>query len=161
MSKKNELNIENKIMDKILSGKVNMKPKWFFVAGSILSFASLVGLIMGSIFLINLTIFLIKKQGPGTGRIIQMFQTFPIWIPFLAILLMIIGIWMLKKYDFSYKKNFLMIIAIIVFAALLAGMIFNSLGLNERWSKRGPLRRLYNVDGESRIGGHYPRIYRD
>jgi len=61
-------------------------------------------------FLINLTIFLIKKQGPGYGRITMMFESLPIWIPFLAILGVGIGIIILRKYDFSYKKNFVAII---------------------------------------------------
>ena len=48
---KQKNNIENKIMDKVLSGEVKMKPKWYFVLGSITSFVGLVGMIIGAIFL--------------------------------------------------------------------------------------------------------------
>lgn len=151
MSSKNKINIENKIMEKVLSGEVKMKPRWYFILGSILSFTGLVGLIIGSVFLTNLTLFLIRKQGPGTGRINMMLDSFPVWIPLLAILFIVLGIWMLKRYDFSYKKNFPKLIITLVIAIILSALTINLLGLNEIWSKRGPMRRFYNRDDTSRF----------
>lgn len=146
MSDKNVINLENKIMDKVISGELKMKPRLYFIFGSVLSFTGLVGLIIGAVFLTNLTLFLIRKQGPGTGRLIQMFESFPLWVPILALLFVILGIWMLKKYDFSYKRNFLVSVLILVIAIILSAQIIDSLGLNEIWSKRGPMRRLYSED---------------
>lgn len=140
---KQKNNLENKIMDKVLSGEVKMKPKWYFIMGSITSFVGLVGMIIGAIFLTNLTFFFIRKQGPGTGRINVMLDSFPLWVPILAIALVILGIWMLKKYDFSYKKNFMVVVLTVVTAILLSGLIIDFLGLNEIWSKRGPMKRFY------------------
>lgn len=144
--KKQKRNIENKIMDKVLSGELKMKPKWYFVLGSITSFVGLVGMIIGAIFLTNLTFFFIRKQGPGTGRINIMLESFPLWIPLLAVALVILGIWMLKKYDFSYKKNFVVVAITVVTAIILSALIIDYLGLNEQWAKRGPMRRIY-MDG--------------
>jgi hypothetical protein len=45
-----EHNIESLVMQKIKTGKVKMKPKWYFIAGSLLSFIGLTGLSMGAIF---------------------------------------------------------------------------------------------------------------
>ena len=148
---KQKSNIENKIMDKVLSGEVKMKPKWYFVLGSITSFIGLVGLIIGAIFLTNLTFFFIRKQGPGTGRINMMLESFPLWVPILAIALVILGIWMLKKYDFSYKKNFIVVIVTMVTAVILSALIIDLLGLNEIWAKRGPMRRFYMEDSNYRV----------
>jgi len=147
---KQKRNIENKIMDKVLSGEVKMKPKWYFVLGSIISFAGLVGMIIGAVFLTNLTFFFIRKQGPGTGRINMMLESFPLWIPLLAIALVILGIWMIKKYDFSYKKNFIVVAITVVTAIILSALIIDLLGLNEIWAKRGPMRRFY-MEGSSCI----------
>lgn len=145
MPNKNEIDLENEIMKKVLSGKVNMKPKWYFVLGSILSFTGLVGTFIGTTFLANLVLFLIRKQGPGTGRLIQMLESFPIWVPLLAILFMGLGIWLLKKYDFSYKHNFMTLVIVLVVAIILSAIIINALGLNEIWSKKGPMKRLYTT----------------
>ncbi len=145
---KNKMNTENKkieniIMDKIMSDKVKMKPKWYFILGSVISYIGIVGSIIGATFFTNLTMFLIKKRGPGTGRIDMMIESFPLWIPLLATALIILGIWMLKKYDFSYKKNFLVIIIVLLTAVFISAQIIDLLGLNDIWSKRGPMRTLY------------------
>lgn len=148
---KQKRNIENKIMDKVLSGEVKMKPKWYFILGSITSFVGLVGMIIGAIFLTNLTFFFIKKQGPGTARINMMLESFPLWVPILAVAFIILGIWMLKKYDFSYKKNFIVVAVTVVTAIILSALIIDLLGLNEIWAKRGPMRRLYMEDSYYRL----------
>ncbi len=154
---KNEINLENKIMDKVLSGEVKMKPRIYFILGSILSFVGLVGLIIGSVFFTNLTLFLIRKQGPGTGRLIQMFESFPLWIPFLALAFLILGIVLLKKFDFSYKSNPLVIVLTLFIAVLLSATIIDSLGLNEIWSKRGPMRGFYMREHQPPLDLQSPR----
>lgn len=157
MSYKNEINLENKIMNKVLSGEVKMKPRLYFIMGSVLSFVGLVGLIIGSVFFTNLTLFLIRKQGPGTGRLIQMFESFPLWVPFLALVFLILGIVILKKFDFSYKRNPLIIVITLFIAVLLSAMIIDSMGLNEIWSKKGPMRRLYMEKQQLPLELHQPR----
>ncbi len=142
----NELNLENKIMDKVISGEVKMKPRLYFILGSALSFAGIVGLMVGAVFFTNLTLFLVRKQGPGTGRLIQMFEAFPLWVPLMALFFVILGFFLLKRYDFSYKKNFKVIAVTLLVAVLLSAKIIDSLGLNEIWSKRGPMRRFYSKD---------------
>lgn len=158
MSNKNKTNIENKIMEKVLSGKVKMKPRWYFILGSVLSFAGLVGLMIGSVFLTNLTLFLIRKQGPGTGRINIMLESFPLWVPLLAVTFITLGIWMLKRYEFSYKRNFFVIVIALVFAIMLSAQIINLLELNEIWSKRGPMRRFYTVDRTYKVKSQHRPI---
>lgn len=156
---KQKRNIENKIMDKVLSGEVKMKPKWYFVLGSLASFVGLVGMIIGAIFLTNLTFFYIKKQGPGTARISMMLESFPLWVPILAIALVILGIWMLKKYDFSYKNNFIVVAITVVTAIILSALLIDYLGLNEQWAKRGPMRRFYMEDSNYRLEPRPRKIY--
>jgi len=143
MSNKNIENLENRIMAKVISGEVKMKPKLYFLVGSTLSFVGLIGLLIGAVFFTNLTFFLLRKQGPGTWRLVQMLESFPLWIPLLALLLVILGIWMLKKYDFSYKRNILVLALTLIIAVILSAQIIDALGLNESWSKRGPMRRFY------------------
>lgn len=151
MSKKRKLNFEKNIISQIKTGKIEMKPKWYFVLGSLILFSSLVGLSMGAIFLVNLNIFLIRRGGIfNPWRLQTILSTFPLWIPTIAVLGVILVIWLLKKYDFSYKKNFKLIIAIFVSAILLAGFLLDGLKLNE-YLLRGRMRNFYqNVELQGR-----------
>lgn len=131
-------------MEKIKTNKISMKPKWYFVLGSIFSLIGLIGLVIIAVFLTNLTFFLLKKHGPmGQWRLQQLIETFPLWIPIVALVSIVLGILFLKKYDFSYKKNFWLIAFAFFISIIFAGFAINQLGLNNYWSRRGPMRRFY------------------
>ena len=147
-------------MAKVTSREIRMKPRWFFIVGSIASFIGLSGLILGSVFLINFTLFLLLKRGPGTGRILLLLESFPIWIPILAVVLVFIGTFLLKRYEFSYKRNLFVIVLAFIAATVLSGFIIYSLGLDDIWFKRGPLRKLYSDDYSFSSGKYRIRIDR-
>lgn len=145
ISKKNKkINLEKEIMSKVALGKIVMKPKWYFIIGTVLSIFSIASLSVISIFLTNIILFTLRKRGPMAQWKIQMLiNNFPLWIPILAIMGIVIGIWMLKKYDFSYKKNFPIVIITFIASIIIAGFIIDQSGLNEIWSHRGVMRRFY------------------
>jgi len=135
---------EKEIMTKISSGEISMKPKWYFVAGSIFGLASLVGLSTVSIFLLNILFFVSRKHGPmGQWKLEAMLASFPWWIPAVAIVSVVLSIYLLRRYDFSYKKNFRLILIGFVVSMIIASWLLNNLGFNEVWSRRGPMRRFY------------------
>lgn len=138
------MDFEKEVMAKVESNQIVMRPKWYFVIGSLLSLVGLVGLTIGAVFLGNITFFLLRSHGPmGQWRLESMIASFPWWIPILAIGGMVLGIWLLKKYDFSYKKNFLLIVIGFVASIIIASWAIDRLGLNETWSRRRPMRRFY------------------
>lgn len=142
--KKSQLKLEEKIMSQVKAGKIAMKPKWYFVVGSSLIFCGLVLLSVVAIFLVNFTAFALKRHGPMASWKFQiMIGNFPWWAPVLAIIGIILGLELLKKYDFSYKKNFKLIAAYFILAVLCAGLLINKLGLNDYWARRGPMKRFY------------------
>lgn len=160
MSKTQKLtsvDFEKVVMAKVKSNKISMKPKWYFVVGSLLTMAGLVGFSISAVFLTNLTIFLLRGHGPmGQWRLQQLVTSFPLWVPVLAAVGIILGIWMLRKYDFSYKKNFWVIIAGFIVSVILAAFVIDYLGLNDAWSRQGPMRRFYQqVEGRQGQGGFY------
>ncbi len=142
--KENQLKLEEKVMSQVKTGKIAMKPKWYFAAGSLLLFSGVVSLSMGAIFLINLTIFALRRRGPITcWRLQAMIENFPWWAPVLAIIGIILGIRLLKKYDFSYKKNFKLIAISFILAVLFGGFLIDSLGINDHWARRGLMKGFY------------------
>ncbi len=131
-------------MSQVKTGKIAMKPRWYFIVGSLLFFGGLVALSVGVMFLINLTIFALRRHGPmASWRLQTMVENFPWWAPIFAVIGIILGVRLLKKYDFSYKKNFTLIIVSFILAVLFAGFLFDKLGLNDYWARREPMQRLY------------------
>ena len=139
-----ERNLEKTVMAKITAGTINMKPRWFFVLGSVSMMFGLVSASIGAIFLINLIFFLLRQHGPmGEWRLQLMLESFPWWILLLALGGIVSGIYLLKKYDFSYKNNFSLIVGVFVVAIILAAFLIDLTGLNDFWFRREPMRKFY------------------
>lgn len=136
-------------MKQILTGRVTMKPKWYFVVGSISMILGFIGSTIASVFLVSIIAFSLRSHGPmGSIRFAQLVSNFPWWAPFLALLGLGSGIWFLKQNDFSYKKNFKILVAIFIFTIILSGWLMDALGVSASWSRLGPMRRLYQQSEE-------------
>jgi hypothetical protein len=150
MSKTKEIKIktvdfEKAIMSKVKSNELIMKSHWYFVAGSVLTFIGFVTFTIVAVYLTNLMLFLLRKHGPmGQFRLEQILNSFPWWIPIFAIVGTIGGILFLRKYDFSYKKHFWLIIAGFFLSIILAAFLLDYFGLNDAWSRQGPMRGFYH-----------------
>ena len=149
------MDFETSVMAKVRSNEINMKPKWFFVLGSLSIIIGLISLSIVATFLVNLTIFLLRQHGPmGQWRLQQMVVSFPIWVPIVAIAGIILGVILLKKYDFSYKKNFWFVAAGFIISIVLAAFVLDRFGFNDIWTKT-PMRRFYQQSQNQ--GDTFPR----
>ena len=135
-------NIKENVMEKIKNDEIKMKPKYYFFIGSLFSFIGLVASIVTSIFLISVLSFSLRSHGPmGEVRLSLMLESFPIWIPIIAMLGIIFGIYMLRQYEFSYKSNFWKIIIGFILAIIVSGILIDIAGFNNLWMKKGPMRK--------------------
>jgi hypothetical protein len=140
MSKK-QLKIRENVMDKIKENKISIKPKGYFILGSIFTFVGLIISIISSIFLISIINFLLREHGPmGSFRLSLMINSFPWWLPILAVAALVFGIWNLFKYDFSYKTNYLLIIVGFIFAIVVASWVIDRTEIDNLWLNQGPMR---------------------
>ena len=99
-----QIDISQKVMEQIHEKDIRMKPRYYFIFGTLLLFISMVLTVIGSVFLLSLTRFALRSHGPmGQYRLDQLLSSFPWWAPLLAIAGLVLGILLLKKYDFSYK----------------------------------------------------------
>ncbi|HBM45820.1 MAG: hypothetical protein UT05_C0002G0022 [Parcubacteria group bacterium GW2011_GWF2_38_76] len=150
-------NIGDEVMAKIREGQVKMKPKYYFIVGSVLSFVGLVSSLITSVFLIALTRFAFRSHGGifAEYRFEQLVSNFPWWAPILAVVSLFIGIKLIRRYDFSYKKNFVYVVIWLVLAVFMAGLVFDMTGLNDIWLQHGPMKgimRQYFDEGGVRSG---------
>lgn len=160
MSKKQHLkpqDIEKNIMSRVRSKTITMKPKWYFVLGSIFMIIGLISFSLIGVFLTNLTFFLTRQHGPmGQWRLEQILNSFPLWVPLIAIVGIVFGILFLKKYDFSYKKNFSLIVLGFILTIIVIAFILDISGLDNIWMMRQPMRRFqqqnYNYEGQLQNG---------
>jgi hypothetical protein len=120
-----------------------MKPRYYFIFGTLLLFISMVLTVIGSVFLLSLTRFALRSHGPmGQYRLDQLLSSFPWWAPLLAIAGLVLGILLLKKYDFSYKQNFNLLAIIFILAIVLAVFVLEYFKLDDMWFRRGPMRGM-------------------
>lgn len=118
-------------MSQIKKGQIKMKPKWYFALGSFSMILSLSSISIVLMFVIRLFMFSIRSHGPMADiRLQQILSSFPLWAPVVAILGLIIGIYMLKKYDFSYKKNFYLVLLGVITAIVLSGVLIDKFNLD-------------------------------
>jgi len=145
-------NITNDIMSEIRHGKLKMRPKIYFIIGSVLVFVSLILSALSSIFLFGLIRFSLRSHGPmGQYRWEQLVAAFPWWAVIFAFLGLAIGIWLLRKYDFSYKINFKILIVAFAAIIIITGYLVDVIGLNDMFSRQGCMNRIYGKNNCSRI----------
>jgi len=130
-------------MEKIHGQHIRMRPKMYYFLGSLLVLSSLVFSVVSSVFLVSLTRFALKTHGPiGQLRLQQLISSFPWWAPVLAAIGLIVGIWIMRKYDFSYKFNFPLLIVGFILAVVIAGWTIDYLNLDTIWFQQGPMRGI-------------------
>jgi uncharacterized membrane protein YjjP (DUF1212 family) len=137
-------NINKDIMSQIASKQIKMKPRFYFIIGSILTFIGSISTIIVSIFLISLIRFSLRTNYGWRGqyKLDQMISNFPWWTIVLAIISLTVGFWLIHKYDFSYKiKPSVLIIGFIILT-IFTGIIVDLIGVNDRLSKKGPMRGM-------------------
>lgn len=150
------------VMAEINSGRVKMKPKIYFITGSILTGLGIASSLFTTLLVVTLTIFRIRKFGlmgfiwPGK----TLLAPFPILLLIVSLLVFWGGVRLLKRYDFSYKHNFMAISIMIITATIALGFLFDQLGVNQRLQQRPHLKPYYQQrQPELRIGPgmHQPR----
>lgn len=144
-----EKDIKDLVMKEISKGEIKMRPKAYFVLGSfLLIFGIFISLIFSSVF-IHGAIFKFRTFTPfsyfrmGMGGMRPFFLTFP-WIPlFISMGCIYLGYLLLKKYDFSYKKNFNYLIIGLLLVVFVFVLILSKLRFSERAMKIRGMDRFY------------------
>ena len=141
---KKSVDLTNTILNQITTGKVKMKPRWYFVVGSLLAICGLTGTIILSVFLTSLMTFSLRSHGPmGAIRYQQLVSSFPWWALGLAVVGLVFGYQTFKRFDISYKQNFGLLLIGLLTAIILSGWLIDYTGLDTVWMRQGPMRQMY------------------
>ncbi len=143
-------NITKQVMGRIHTEHIKMRPRWYFVLGSLATFVGLVMSILASVFLLSF----IKLSMHGSGKMAEykmdeLLSHFSWWGPVIALGSLLLGLWLLRQYEFSYKKNFGLIAIGFVLAIVVASFILDMSGLNEVMLQHGPFRATFPTEHTS------------
>lgn len=136
--------ITSAVMDKINSGKVKMRPHWYF--GLLGFFSILITALLGLIAvyagsIITLWLRVVSADGPALGiknKIGELLLSFPWWSILLIILSVIILISIISRFGHLYKIRFIYLAPIALVLAIAFGYIAsythlpNILNINNR-----------------------------
>jgi hypothetical protein len=139
-------NVTENVMNQIHQGKIKMKPKIYFIIGSILTFLGTASAFIVSMFLVGLIRFSLRPRlGPGAQyKLEQMLANFPWWIIIFTLVSLTIGIWLIRKYDFSYKTKPWIVVLAFILVIVIAGWTVDMVGLNDTLLRRGPMKEMMN-----------------
>ena len=136
-------NLKKSVLTAVEAGQFTMRPRAYFVAGSLLS---LLGLLISSVVLVFtlLTRFALTHPGPGAERkLLLLLSSLPWYIPLLAMISLVGGVSLLRRYDFSYRRNFGYILAIILAGLWLGSLALERSRVEEFLTTRGYFRQMY------------------
>ena len=143
--------IEETIKQKIKKDEIKMKPKYYFALGSLSITLGMIISFIFSAFFINLISHRIRilKMAEflpmgGPGRMMFL-RHFPWHFLFISTALLTVGAWLLKRYDISYKKSFLVILVGIIVSIVFAGLLVDKVGINMHFKKKPGFKRLYKT----------------
>jgi hypothetical protein len=145
----NNQDSSKKVMQEIQRRGLKMRPRLYFVGGSVLLGLGLAGAIIVSTFFLNLFVFHLRVRGPlaylqlGPPGVLPFVATFPWAILFLSVVSIAGGLTLLKRYEFSYKMNFAVLAIVLIVVAAVLGFLLDRVGFNERVAPHPPLRRFY------------------
>lgn len=120
-------NMADDVMGTIHDENVRMRPKVYFVlASTALGVGAAAGVLFALLFMIRgavqLQLFMpfefLRFGRPGIG---PFFSIFPWPSLIVAVAGIGVGLWLLKRFDFSYKKNFLVLSSGVIAVVVLAG----------------------------------------
>lgn len=99
---------------------------------------------VSTIFIFNFILFLLRRYyGPMYQYRLNLILTnFPWWMILFGILGVISGIKLLKEYEFSYKKNFFLIVIGYLLVIFVSAYLIDYFNLNKFW-EGGYMRRFY------------------
>lgn len=134
----NEDKIEKNVMEKIEKQGVKIKPKYIYsvVYGVLISLV--IFFMTGAIISSNIAIYTIRTHKPfnylafGDFGLAEFFNRFPYLPIIIFFTLTIIGLYIIRQFDISYKRTFLFFVIGAFISIIIIALSIDSLGFDEK-----------------------------
>ena len=135
--------ITQQVMQRIKAEKIKMRPRIYFVMGSIFGVLGLTTAFISSAFMLSIFHLSLREGGRMHAYKLETLQEmFHWWIPVLAIVGLVTGIWLLRRYEFSYRTNFIWVALFFTLSVIFASATFLYSGAYGAILERGPMHGL-------------------
>jgi len=116
------------VMHRIRKHDIRMRPRLFFLVGSALSFVGIVLSLLVAIFSVSLLSFAVQSDSKSMNALLSHFSW---WGPLMALVSTFAGLYLVRRYDFSYRVPFKVLVGVVCVAILTAGIVLEKTGLLE------------------------------
>jgi cytochrome bd-type quinol oxidase subunit 2 len=137
MSKKAKTEISQSVMEQIRQGDVDMRSRSFFTILTVLSFAVIVFMSMSIAYLMNIISLWWRVQTAETmawgarANLRTAIEEFPWWALVLAVGMLAIAVWLLKKQGALYRYKTWVIAVVFILISLVIGLAVSPLGIGD------------------------------
>lgn len=146
---KNNQKFEEEVMRKIHKGQVRMRPRVYFVAGSVMVGAGLILLMMVSALVTQaLYVRLSVLARLGIEEVswrwcVMWLRFFPWEMLIVAVLMVLVGGYLLRKYEFAYKKGLGLVLMAVALIVVILTVLMNLVGMIGYVRQKPLLRQFY------------------
>ena len=139
---------EEEVMRKIHKGQVRMRPRVYFVAGSVLvgvglALLMLVSALVTQALYVRLSVLArMEVENLGWRWCVMWLRFFPWEMLIVAMLMILAGGYLLRKYELVYKKGLGLGLMVMVLLVMVLTMLMNWVGLI-RYVRQKPLLRQF------------------
>ncbi|MFZ5365216.1 MAG: hypothetical protein ACOZBH_03405 [Patescibacteria group bacterium] len=159
--------VQARVMEKI--SNVKMTPKIYFQSKKTLMILLFLSLLLAVVFIINLALYDVQQSASyeyinfGASGIGVFLRNLPYLLLFSMLVFLALSIWMMSKFELSYKKYFAVFIVVIVAGTSMGGTALFASGFNDQMRNkvdnqeltmplvRPVARKLYNTYGPRMI----------
>lgn len=151
MQKSKKIDISKTLEEKIAQEEITMRPQWHFVLASFLLGFGTIGVLSSTIFTLSLFFFhwrmheILEQVVPERLLWATMLRNIPWLYLLVSIALFYISLSLLKKYEFSYKKNWPLLLLGLLIAIIFSSFFVDRIGVNDRLRRHPALRHMYEV----------------
>ncbi len=143
-------NLTSSVITKIKHDALTMRPRWHFTLGAALSALGITISAALSLIAIHFLRFRLTHPGIGAARKLDfILNNLPWYIPVFALVGLLGGYLLLRRYDFSYRKNFGYIVLAVLIGLVLGSYTLSSLRLDDFLTRRGYFRQIYQDQTDS------------
>jgi len=134
--------ISNKVIKKIKEKRIKMRSRFSIVAEKLGLESAAIFLLLLGVFLFGLIGYLLVQSGAteflgfGPPGFLILIHNFPYDLLIITIIIIFLAALILKRFDFSYKKNFKLIITLIITGVIIFGIALSAFNIHEKIHQR-------------------------
>lgn len=145
---KNMHTTKDSVLTAIQSGKVTMRPKWYFFLQTVLMSLGLVLVVIIAVYSISLTVFALQRGGPwfgpsfGLNGWMVLFESLPWELFVIGGLFLFILEMLVRRYEFAYRQPILFVLGGVLIIVVCGGYMLSLTPLHGWLFKRAQQNTL-------------------